>query len=119
MPALSRPKDGVLSHAYVAGIHVFTTQQSTKKVDGRDKPGHDKLLYPHHLHINWRRLMAAPRTQAGVNTTRPITLPARNWSMTAFTSSSGLVATGTGGTPVRRTSSINSFISGRLPTYEP
>jgi hypothetical protein len=23
MPALSRPKDGVLSHAYVAGIHVL------------------------------------------------------------------------------------------------
>jgi len=23
MPAHSRPKDGVLSHAYVAGIHVF------------------------------------------------------------------------------------------------
>jgi hypothetical protein len=27
MPAHSRPKDGVLSHAYVAGIHVFTAQQ--------------------------------------------------------------------------------------------
>jgi len=24
MPAHSRPKDGVLSHAYVAGIHVLT-----------------------------------------------------------------------------------------------
>ena len=23
MPAHSRPKDGVLSHAYVAGIHIF------------------------------------------------------------------------------------------------
>jgi len=23
VPAHSRPKDGVLSHAYVAGIHVF------------------------------------------------------------------------------------------------
>jgi hypothetical protein len=54
MPALSRPKDGVLSHAYVAGIHVFATQQLTKNVDGRDEPGHDKLRYPHHLHINWR-----------------------------------------------------------------
>ena len=25
MPAHSRPKDGVLSHAYVAGIHVLAT----------------------------------------------------------------------------------------------
>jgi hypothetical protein len=30
MPAHSRPKDGVLSHAYVPGIHVFTTQQPAK-----------------------------------------------------------------------------------------
>ena len=30
MPAHSRPKDGVLPHAYVAGIHVFTTQQQVK-----------------------------------------------------------------------------------------
>jgi hypothetical protein len=30
MPAHSRPKDGVLSHAYVAGIHVFTTWQKLK-----------------------------------------------------------------------------------------
>src|SRR5262245_31310118 len=30
MPAVSRPNDGVRSYAYVAGIHVFTTQQSTK-----------------------------------------------------------------------------------------
>ncbi len=53
---------------------------------------------------------------AGVSTTRPTTLPARSSSITAFTSVNGLVATGTGGTPVRRTRSINSFISGKLPT---
>jgi len=28
MPALSRPQDGVLSHAYVAGIHVFECAKS-------------------------------------------------------------------------------------------
>ena len=39
MPAHSRPKDGVLAHAYVAGIHVFT--RNRKGVDGRDEPGHD------------------------------------------------------------------------------
>jgi len=27
MPGHSRPKDGVLSHAYVPGIHVFTNFQ--------------------------------------------------------------------------------------------
>jgi hypothetical protein len=30
MPAHSRPKDGVLSHAYVAGIHVLAAQQQAK-----------------------------------------------------------------------------------------
>jgi hypothetical protein len=40
MPAHSRPKDGVFSHAYVAGIHVFMAWQR-EDVDGRDKPGHD------------------------------------------------------------------------------
>jgi hypothetical protein len=38
MPAHSRPKDGVASLAYVAGIHALVTKQG---VDGRDKPGHD------------------------------------------------------------------------------
>jgi hypothetical protein len=38
MPAHSRPKDGVASLAYVAGIHVLAAKQG---VDGRDKPGHD------------------------------------------------------------------------------
>ena len=38
MPGLSRSKNGVLSHAYVPGIHVFQGKQG---VDGRDKPGHD------------------------------------------------------------------------------
>jgi len=41
MPAHSRPKDGVLSHPYVAGIHVLR-RGSEKDVDGRDKPGHDE-----------------------------------------------------------------------------
>jgi hypothetical protein len=40
MPAHSRPKDGVLSHAYVAGIHDFRRVRQ-EDVDGRDKPGHD------------------------------------------------------------------------------
>jgi hypothetical protein len=40
MPAHSRSKNGVLSHAYVAGIHVLNTVKF-KDVDGRDKPGHD------------------------------------------------------------------------------
>ena len=40
MPAHSRPKDGVLSHAYVAGIHVFG-QCKKEDVGGRDKRGHD------------------------------------------------------------------------------
>jgi hypothetical protein len=39
MPAHSRPKDGVASLAYVAGIHAFGTVK--QGVDGRDKPGHD------------------------------------------------------------------------------
>jgi len=30
MPAHSRPKDGVLSHAYVARIHVLAEQQQVK-----------------------------------------------------------------------------------------
>jgi hypothetical protein len=40
MPAHSRSKNGVLSHAYVAGIHVLNPQ-FVQDVDGRDKPGHD------------------------------------------------------------------------------
>jgi hypothetical protein len=39
MPGRSRSKNGVLSHAYVPGIHVFELLQ--QDVDGRDKPGHD------------------------------------------------------------------------------
>ncbi|MGB2657501.1 MAG: hypothetical protein WBC84_04645, partial [Pseudolabrys sp.] len=34
MPGHSRPKDGVLSHAYVAGIHVFKARRRSKDVDG-------------------------------------------------------------------------------------
>jgi hypothetical protein len=42
MPAHSRSKNGVASLAYVAGIHVLIHQQG-KDVDGRDKPGHDRI----------------------------------------------------------------------------
>jgi len=45
MPAHSRPKDGVASLAYVAGIHVFLTPQSKQDVDGRTKSGHDELRF--------------------------------------------------------------------------
>jgi hypothetical protein len=31
MPAHSRPKDGVLSHAYVAGIHVLKALQHRRR----------------------------------------------------------------------------------------
>jgi hypothetical protein len=41
MAAHSRPRDGVLSHAYVAGIHVLRPCNN-KDVDGRDEPGHDE-----------------------------------------------------------------------------
>jgi hypothetical protein len=48
MPAHSRPKDGVASLAYDAGIHVLLKaffNAASKNVDGRDKPGHDDLRY--------------------------------------------------------------------------
>jgi hypothetical protein len=41
MPTHSRSKNGVASLAYVAGIHILTTQAANKDVDGPDKPGHD------------------------------------------------------------------------------
>jgi len=40
MAGHSRPKDGVLSHAYVPAIHVFLVARPGD-VDARDKPGHD------------------------------------------------------------------------------
>jgi hypothetical protein len=39
MAGLSRPKDGVLSHAYVAAIHVFKSRD--EDLDARHKAGHD------------------------------------------------------------------------------
>ena len=45
MAGHSRPKDGVLSHAYVAGIHVLDCAAKSKGVDGRDKPGHDGFIW--------------------------------------------------------------------------
>jgi hypothetical protein len=39
MPGHSRPKDGVLSHAYVPAIHVLL--EEPEDVDARDKRGHD------------------------------------------------------------------------------
>ena len=46
MAGHSRPKDGVLSHAYVPGIHGLIALHRHKDVDGRDKPGHDELIPP-------------------------------------------------------------------------
>jgi hypothetical protein len=43
MPGHSRSKNGVLSHAYVPGIHAFIQIRIIKDVDGRDKPGHDNV----------------------------------------------------------------------------
>jgi hypothetical protein len=40
MAGHSRPKDGVLSHAYVPAIHVFLHAR-LKDVDARHKAGHD------------------------------------------------------------------------------
>jgi len=40
MAGHSRPKDGVLSHAYDPAIHVFLGA-TIKDVDARDKRGHD------------------------------------------------------------------------------
>jgi|SoiMethySBSTD1v2_1073268.scaffolds.fasta_scaffold02046_20 hypothetical protein len=39
MPGHSPPKDGVLSHAYVPGIHAL--RPCVEVADGRDEPGHD------------------------------------------------------------------------------
>ena len=41
MAGHSRPKDGVLSHAYVPAIHVLVLDATTKDVDARHKAGHD------------------------------------------------------------------------------
>ncbi len=41
MAGHSRPKDGVLSHAYVPAIHVFL-RATLKDVDARHKAGHDE-----------------------------------------------------------------------------
>ena len=50
MAGLSRPKDGVLSHAYVPAIHVFL-DATLKDVDARDKRGHDRgEAMPHVTH---------------------------------------------------------------------
>jgi hypothetical protein len=38
----SRPKDGVLSHAYVPAIHAFFSE-SNQDVDARHKAGHDEM----------------------------------------------------------------------------
>ena len=46
MAGLSRPKDGVLSHAYVPAIHVFLLL-GREDVDARDKRGHDRVITRH------------------------------------------------------------------------
>ncbi len=40
----SRPKDGVLSHAYVPAIPIRNAQPCTPKRDGRNKSGHDRRV---------------------------------------------------------------------------
>jgi hypothetical protein len=42
MAGHSRPKDGVLSHAYVPAIHAFVFRQD---VDARRKAGHDVEIF--------------------------------------------------------------------------
>ena len=41
MAGHSRPKDGVLSHAYVPAIHVLLAVSYFKDVDARHRAGHD------------------------------------------------------------------------------
>ena len=45
MPAHSRPKDGVATLAYVAGIHAFLPETNEAWMAGtsQDEPGHDEL----------------------------------------------------------------------------
>jgi len=38
----TRPKDGVLSQAYVPAIHVFLDYARSQDVDARVKPAHDR-----------------------------------------------------------------------------
>src|SRR5215831_40927 len=99
--------DRRLHRAQPCSVHVVTPSLQRRGRSGPD-PNNTvaKSLFLHGRH-------------AGVSTTRPTILPARSSPWTALTSSSGRVATGTSGNPVRRTSSINSVISGTLPTYEP
>ena len=42
MPAHSRPKDGVLSHAYVPAISIRKAKPCPTKRDARHKAGHDR-----------------------------------------------------------------------------
>ena len=44
MPAHSRPKDGVLSHAYVPAISLRKVLTCQPKRDARHKAGHDECL---------------------------------------------------------------------------
>src|SRR5579863_3059040 len=41
-PAIAVRRTASLPLAYVPGIHVFTSLEQGKDVDGRDKPGHDE-----------------------------------------------------------------------------
>jgi len=50
----SRPKDGVLSHAYVPAIHVLLPLQLPEDVDARHKAGHDELCGPRFKHWSFR-----------------------------------------------------------------
>ncbi|MGB7716709.1 MAG: hypothetical protein WBL81_17345, partial [Pseudolabrys sp.] len=66
---------------HVPAIPIIRARHCRPKRDGRDKPGHDNFYILDNRHIN------QPTVHAGVSTTRPITLPARSSSITAFTSS--------------------------------
>jgi len=46
MPAHSRPKDGVPSHAYVAGIHVFLARKLSKTWVAGTSPAMTKSKRP-------------------------------------------------------------------------
>jgi hypothetical protein len=59
MPGHSRPKDGVLSHAYVPGIHDFISKQD---VDGISNSGLPELLKNQYLpQVGYTRLAGQAR----------------------------------------------------------
>jgi len=43
MAGHSRPKDGVLSHAYITAIHILLSLEQPEDVDAWHKAGHDDV----------------------------------------------------------------------------